>query len=129
MKSQPRMKISIFPYNRHFFQPGMNFDTRHTQIPNSKNSKVPYNSEIATETLTNQLKLYESVRKGLAEIYKDENDVKGPAPGRENPYKDLDDVNEIALRENQVKVKTKKEQIKRGHYRVQERVKNFSTQV
>ena len=25
MKSQPRMKISIFPYNRHFFQPGMKF--------------------------------------------------------------------------------------------------------
>ena len=107
----------------------MNFDTRHKQIPNSKNSKVPYNSEITTETLTKQLKLYESVRKGLAEIYEDEKGVKGPAPGRENPYKDLDDVNEIALRENQVKAKTEKEQIKGGHYRVQDRVKNFSTWV
>ena len=43
----------------------------------------------------------------------------------ENPYKDLDDVNDIDLREYQVKVKPEKEQIKRGYCRVQERLKNL----
>ena len=53
------------------------------------------------------------MRKGLAEIYEDEPDAFGPASVSENPYKDLDDVNEFDLREYQVKVKTEKEQIKR----------------
>ena len=88
----PGWKFQFFHIIDIFSNSGWNFDTTHTQIPNSKNSKVPYNSEIAAETLTKQLKLYESVRKGLAEIYKDEKDVKGPAPVRENPYKDLDDL-------------------------------------
>ena len=35
----------------------------------------------------------------------------------ENLYNDLDDVNETALWEYQVKVKTEKEQIKRGYSR------------
>ena len=43
----------------------------------------------------------------------------------ENPYQDLDDVNEIDLRECRVKVKTEKELIKRGCFRVQKRVKNL----
>ena len=72
-----------------------------------------------------KVKLYESVRKGLAEIYEDEPEAFGPVSARENPYKDLDDVDEIYLREYQVKVKTEKEQIKRGHFRVQEREKNL----
>ena len=57
----------------------------------------------------NKVKLYESVRKGLAEIYEDEPDTFGPASVSENPYKDLDDVNEFDLREYQVKVKIEKE--------------------
>ena len=60
-----------------------------------------------------KVKWHESVRKGLAEIYEDEPDAFGPASVSENPYKDLDDVNEFDLREYQVKVKTEKEQIKR----------------
>ena len=47
------------------------------------------------------------MRKGLAEIYEDEPDAFRPASVSENPYKDLDDVNEFDLRECQVKVKTK----------------------
>ena len=43
----------------------------------------------------------------------------------ENPYKDLDDVNGIGLREYQVKLKAEKEQIKSGYSCVQERVKNL----
>ena len=39
-----------------------------------------------------KVKLYESVRKGLAEIYEDEPKAFSPAPVRENPYKDLDGV-------------------------------------
>ena len=71
------------------------------------------------------VKLYESVRKSLSEIYEDEPEAFGPASVSENPYKDLDDVNEIDLREYQVKVKTEKEQVKRGYSPVQERVKNL----
>ena len=67
-----------------------------------------------------KVKLYESVRKSLAEIYEDEPDAFGPASVSENPYKELDDVNEFDLREYQVKVKTEKEQIKTGNSRVQE---------
>ena len=72
-----------------------------------------------------KVKLYESVRKGQAEIYEDEPDTFGPASVSKNPCKDLDDVNEFDLREYQVKVKAEKEQIKRGYSRVQERVKNL----
>ena len=72
-----------------------------------------------------KVKLYESVRIGQAEIYKDEPDTFGPASVSENPCKDLDDVNEFDLRKYQVKVKTEKEQTKRGYSRVQERVKNL----
>ena len=68
-----------------------------------------------------KFKLYESVRKGLAEIYEDQPKAFGPASVSENPYKDLDDVNQMDLREYQVKVKTEKEQIKREYSRVQER--------
>ena len=46
-----------------------------------------------------KVKLYESVRKGLAEIYEVEPDAFGPASVCENPYKDLDDVNGFDLRE------------------------------
>ena len=46
--------------------------------------------------------------KGLAEIYEDEPEVFGPASVSKNPYKDLDEVNKIDLREYQVKVKTAK---------------------
>ena len=72
-----------------------------------------------------KVKLYENVRKGLAEIYEDEPEAFGPASVSENPYKYLDDVNEFDLRKQQVKVKTEKEQIIRGYSRVQERVKNL----
>ena len=65
------------------------------------------------------------MRKGLAEIYEDEPEAFGPSLVSENPYKDLDDVNEIDLREYQVKVKREKEQIKREYSRVQERVNNL----
>ena len=72
-----------------------------------------------------QFKLYESMRKGLAEIYEDEPKAFGPASASENPYEDLNDVNEIGLRENQVEAKIEKEQIKRGYSRVQETVKSL----
>ena len=74
---------------------------------------------------TNKVKLYESVRKSLAEIYEDEPGAFDAVLVSAYPYKDLDDVNEIDLREHHVKVKTEKEQIKRGYSRVQERVKNL----
>ena len=45
-----------------------------------------------------KVKLYENVRKGLAEIYEDEPEAFGPASVSENPYKYLDDVNEFDLR-------------------------------
>ena len=61
-----------------------------------------------------KVKLYKSARKSLAEIYEDEPEAFGLASVRENPYKDLDYVNDIDLREYQVKVKTGTEQIKRG---------------
>ena len=70
-----------------------------------------------------KVKLYESAKKGLAEI-SDEPDAFGPASLSENPYKDLDDVSKVDLREYQVKLKTEKEQIKRVCSRVQDRVKN-----
>ena len=38
-----------------------------------------------------KVKLYESVRKSLAEIYEDEPEAFGPASVSENRYKDLDD--------------------------------------
>ena len=63
--------------------------------------------------------------KGLAEIYEDEPEVFGPASVSKNPYKDLDEVNKIDLREYQVKVKTEKEQIKRRYSRVREIVRNL----
>ena len=65
------------------------------------------------------------MRKGLAEIYEDEPEAFGPASVSEDPYQDLDDVNEIDLKEYRVKVKTEKELIKRGFFRVQKRVKNL----
>ena len=71
-----------------------------------------------------KVKLYESVRKGLVEIYEDEPKAFSPASVR-NPYKDLDGVNETDLTKYQVKVNTEKEQIKKGYSRVQERVKNL----
>ena len=43
----------------------------------------------------------------------------------DDPYKDLDDVNETDLRGYQAKVKTEKKQIKRGYSCVQDRVKNW----
>ena len=58
--------------------------------------------------------------KSLTEIYEDETEALGLASVSENPYKDLDDVNEIDLRRYQVKVKTKKEQIERGCSSAQE---------
>ena len=54
------------------------------------------------------------MRKSLTEISEDEPEVFGPASVSENSYKDLDDINEIDLSEYQLKVKTEKEQIKRG---------------
>ena len=45
-----------------------------------------------------KVKLYENVRKGLAEIYEDEPEAFGPASVSENPYKYLDGVNEFDLR-------------------------------
>ena len=63
--------------------------------------------------------------KGLAEIYEDEPEVFGPASVSKHPYKDLDDVIKIDLKEYQVKVKTEKEQIKRRYSRVRERVRNL----
>ena len=45
-----------------------------------------------------KVKLYESVRKCLAEIYEVEPEAFGPVSVSENPYKDLDDVHEIDFR-------------------------------
>ena len=42
-----------------------------------------------------KVRLYESVRKSLAEKYEDESETFSSALVSENPYKDLDDVNEI----------------------------------
>ena len=42
-----------------------------------------------------KVKLYESVRKGLAEMYEDQPEAFDPASVSENTYKDLDDVHEI----------------------------------
>ena len=58
-------------------------------------------------------------------MYENEPEAFGPASVSENPYKDLDDVNYIALREYQVKVKREQEQIKRESSRDQVRVKNL----
>ena len=80
---------------------------------------------INLDSNADKVKLYERVRKGLAEIYDDELKAFGPASASENPYKDLDDVNELDLREYKMKVKTEKEQIKRGYSCVQVRVKNL----
>ena len=74
---------------------------------------------------SDKVKLNESVRKGLAEIYEDKTEAFGPVLVSENPCRDLDDINEIDLRKYQVKVMTEKEQIKRRHSRIQEIVKNF----
>ena len=76
-----------------------------------------------------KVKLYESLRKTLAEIYKDKPETFGLASVSENPYKDLDDVNETELREYQKKVKTEKKQIKRGYSHFQEIVKNVRQKV
>ena len=65
------------------------------------------------------------MRKSLAEINQDEPEAFGPVSVGENPYEGLDNVNDIDLREYQVKVKTEKEQIKRGSSRVQGRAKNL----
>ena len=53
------------------------------------------------------------MRKVLIDIYEDEPNAFGPASVSENPYKDLDDVNEFDLRKSQVKVKAENKQIKR----------------
>ena len=45
-----------------------------------------------------KVKLYEIVRKGLAEIHEDEPDAFGPASVSEKPYTKLDDVNKFDLR-------------------------------
>ena len=42
-----------------------------------------------------KVRLYESVRKSLAEKYEDEPETFSSVLVSENPYKDLDDVNEI----------------------------------
>ena len=44
-----------------------------------------------------KVKLYESVRKALAEICEDGPKASSPASVRENPYKDLEGVNEMGL--------------------------------
>ena len=69
------------------------------------------------------------MRKGQAEIYEEEPDAFGPASASENPYKDLDDVNDIDLREYKVKVKTEREQIKRKYSRVQEKGRNLRQEI
>ena len=78
-----------------------------------------------SDSNADKLKLYEKVRKSLAETYADEPEPFSPASVRENSGKNLDDVNENDLRAYQVKVKTEKEPIKRGYSRVQERVYNL----
>ena len=49
-----------------------------------------------------KVKLYENVSKRVAEIYEDKPETFGPHSASENPYKDLNDVNEIDFREYQV---------------------------
>ena len=75
-----------------------------------------------SDSNANKLKLYEKVRKSLAETFADEPRPFSPASVRENSDKNLDDVNENDFRAYQVKVKTEKEQIKRGYSRVQESI-------
>ena len=41
-----------------------------------------------------KVKLFESVKKSLTKIYEDEQEAFDPASASENPYKDLDNVNE-----------------------------------
>ena len=72
-----------------------------------------------------KVRLYESVRKSLAEKYEDEPETFSSALVSENPYKDLDDVNEIDWKEYQVNVETEKKQTKRRYSPVQERIKNL----
>ena len=69
-------------------------------------------------TKSNYMKLWE---KGLVEIYEDEPDAVVPNLVSENPYENLDDINDFDLREYQVKVKTENEQIKIRYSRVHER--------
>ena len=72
-----------------------------------------------------KVKLYENVRKSLAKIYEDEPEQFGPVSLSTNPHAgiDDDDVNDVDLKEYQIKIKTEKELIKRGYARVQEKVK------
>ena len=42
-----------------------------------------------------KIKIFESVRKNLAKVYEDEPGTLGLTSVSENPYKDLNDVNEI----------------------------------
>ena len=72
-----------------------------------------------------KVKLYENVRKSLAKIYEDESDQFGPVSLFTNPHAgiDDDDVNDVDLKEYQIKIKTEKELIKRRYTRVQEKVK------
>ena len=72
-----------------------------------------------------KVKLYENVRKSLAKIYEDEPEQFGPVSPSTNPHAgiDDDDVNDVDLKEYQIKIKTEKELIKRGYTRVQEKVK------
>ena len=72
-----------------------------------------------------KVKLYESARKSLAKIYKDEPEASISALVSENPYKDLNDVNYVDLREYQLRVKAEKGKINREYSRVQERAKNL----
>ena len=51
------------------------------------------------DSSADKVKLYESVRKSLAEIYEDEPEVFRPASVSENPCKDLDDFNEIDVKD------------------------------
>ena len=63
------------------------------------------------------------MRKSLTEIDEDETEVFDPPSVSGNQQKDLDDVNKIDLRKYLVKVKTKKEEKKRGYSHVQQREK------
>ena len=64
---------------------------------------------------TGKVKLYESVRKRPAEIFKNKQEVFGPSKVSENLYAVLNDVNKIDLWEYQVKVRTEEKQIKNGY--------------
>ena len=68
-----------------------------------------------------KVKLYESAGKSLA----DEPEASISALVSENPYKDLDDINYVALGEYQLRVKAEKGKINREYSRVQERAKNL----